>query len=232
MVLFPHSFSWTFCVSFNILSAPSGVRGYINNTDVIFKHTRKRTGWISGADPVRVGDAGDGEDVRGEEEASWYHGEFIHVGAHRWRVFAGPGRDIWQTLTYAPFCCPVIPAGDVRRVEIIAVDPRARLIGSCHLFLALPTTSSSSSSPCRTGSVVLLQPRRRGGSLPHGFPSIPATLAACVLSQNDFASNADRRAHRTLIVPSLQALLSPCYRFLFSLESQGRQAPPMIASSV
>lgn len=207
MVLFSHSFSCTFCVSFNIPSAHSRVRGYNNNTDVIFKHKRKRTGWISGADPVRVGDAGDGEDVRGEEEASWYHGEFIHVGAHRWRVFAGPGHDIWQTLTYPPFCCPVIPAGGVRRVEIIAVDPRARLRGSCHLFLALLTTSSS---PCRTGSVVLLQPRRRGGSLPHGFPSIPATLAACVLSQNDFASNADQRARRTLIVPSLQAFLSPC----------------------
>lgn len=86
-------------------------------------------------------------------------------------MFAGPGRDIWQTLTYAPFCCPVIPAGGVRRVEIIAVDPRARLRGSCHLFLALLTTSSSSSSSCRTGSVVLLQRRGEEDRCLMGFPA-------------------------------------------------------------
>lgn len=50
---------------------------------------QRRTGGVSGADPIRVGDAGNGEDVRGEEEASRYHGEFIHGGARRWR---GPGR--------------------------------------------------------------------------------------------------------------------------------------------
>lgn len=42
------------------------------------------TSWFSGVDPVRVGDAGDGEDVRSEEEASWYHGEFIHAAGLRW----------------------------------------------------------------------------------------------------------------------------------------------------
>lgn len=59
------------------------------------------TSWVSSADPVRVGDAGDGEDVRSEEEASWDHGEFIHVGGHRWRsecscasVSPGGRRDI------------------------------------------------------------------------------------------------------------------------------------------
>jgi len=41
------------------------------------------TSWFSGVDPVRVDDAGDGEDVCSEEETSWYHGEFIHVGRHR-----------------------------------------------------------------------------------------------------------------------------------------------------
>lgn len=42
--------------------------------------TDEPTGRVPGADPVRVGDAGDGADVCGEEETSGYDGEFIHVG--------------------------------------------------------------------------------------------------------------------------------------------------------
>lgn len=45
----------------------------------------KPTSWFSSVDPVRVDDAGDGEDVCSEEETSWYHGEFIHVCGHSWR---------------------------------------------------------------------------------------------------------------------------------------------------
>lgn len=50
------------------------------------KANRKRTAGFSNVDPVRVGNAGDGEDVCSQEETSWYHGEFIHVGGHRWWV--------------------------------------------------------------------------------------------------------------------------------------------------
>lgn len=44
------------------------------------------TSWFSSVDPVRVDDAGDGKDVCSEEEASWYHSEFIHVWGHSFGI--------------------------------------------------------------------------------------------------------------------------------------------------
>lgn len=45
------------------------------------------TSRVSSADPVRVGDAGDGKDVCSEEETSWDHTQFVHVAGPRWAVF-------------------------------------------------------------------------------------------------------------------------------------------------
>ena len=80
-----------FFLGFNLLANPSLISYPINwppnATKTFLKHKlgekchHEPTGSSSSADPVRVGDAGDGEDVCSEEEASWNHGEFIHVGA-------------------------------------------------------------------------------------------------------------------------------------------------------
>lgn len=72
------------------------------------------TSRVSGADPVGVGDAGDGEDVCSEEETSWYHTQFVHVcpvcllGCFCGSFSPKERRDTQETLTWAPFFCPVI----------------------------------------------------------------------------------------------------------------------------
>lgn len=76
----------------------------------------KPTSWVPGADPVRVDDAGDGEDICSEEEASWDHGEFIHVGwrsssQQRARVLFGSSSSSSSVLLLRQQQSPARPAG-------------------------------------------------------------------------------------------------------------------------
>lgn len=96
------------------------------------------TSWLSGVDPVRVGDAGDGEDVCGEEKTSWYHGEFIHHGGHGWRseslcasispVVKGR-RDIQKSGTRTRIPRPAAPLGVAVAVMSTVLDTvRPRIV--------------------------------------------------------------------------------------------------------